>query len=322
MGKIEEGEKDLKAIADEGVWFQKAGRSDRLVVSTDTGWAGCKRTRKSTNCIVLQCGGCTLYTQVTGQTIHRQSSGEAEFYGNVSGISSGLGLQYLLDFIGMPVILELQSDSSAARGVLWRTGVGKIRHLEVKTLWVQDLVKAHKLLVRPVKGEENVADIGTKVHSAPRLLYLRGLLGLKKIDELQCFGGRVAAVGSFAGRVKRLLASVLACAPCAAGRQVANYDEKVYQVTTDINNNYERNTFWAYMMIAVIFILGMAVGAITLKLWQCRSSEVNIKKVVKVERVKNKQHRATEDKASQAPVTFLRNRAQPRFFPLPEYSHG
>ena len=181
----------------------------------------------------------------------------------MSGISSGLGLQYLLDFIGMPVILELQSDSSAARGVLWRTGVGKIRHLEVKTLWVQDLVKAHKLLVRPVKGEENVADIGSKVHPAPRLLYLRGLLGLKKIDELQCFGGRVAAVGSFAGRVKRLLASVLACAPCAAGRQVANYDEKVNQVTTDINNNYERNTFWAYMMIAVIFILGMAVGAIT-----------------------------------------------------------
>jgi hypothetical protein len=59
-----------------------------------------------------------LYTQSVGQSIHSQSSGEAEFYSAVSGVSAGLGLNYLLHLVGMAPKLELQLDSSAARGVL------------------------------------------------------------------------------------------------------------------------------------------------------------------------------------------------------------
>jgi hypothetical protein len=40
--------------------------------------------------------------------------------------------------------------------------VGKIRHLEVKVLWIQDLVKQGVLLVRAIAGVKNHADIGTK----------------------------------------------------------------------------------------------------------------------------------------------------------------
>jgi hypothetical protein len=110
--------KYLKAVIHEGVRFPARNAPSKLIVSTDSDWAGCKRTRKSTSCIVIQCGGCTLYTQSVGQSIHSQSSGEAEFYSAVSGVSAGLGLNYLLHLVGMAPKLELQLDSSAARGVL------------------------------------------------------------------------------------------------------------------------------------------------------------------------------------------------------------
>ena len=40
--------------------------------------------------------------------------------------------------------------------------MGKVRHIETKYLWVQDLVKDGRLKLLKVKGTENPADIGTK----------------------------------------------------------------------------------------------------------------------------------------------------------------
>ena len=52
-----------------------------------------------------------------------------------------------MKFLGwdLPVVVAL--DSAAARGVLQRQGCGKIRHLEVKTLWVQQLVLEGKVKI-------------------------------------------------------------------------------------------------------------------------------------------------------------------------------
>ncbi len=54
--------KCLKAVSHEGVGFPAIIAPDKLIAPTDSDWAGCKRTRKSTSCFVLQCGGCTLFT--------------------------------------------------------------------------------------------------------------------------------------------------------------------------------------------------------------------------------------------------------------------
>jgi hypothetical protein len=140
----------LKGVQDEGAWFGCEGRFDTLLISTDADWSGCKRIRKSSTCIILRVGDCCMYTQAVGQAIHGQSSGEAEFYGGVSGVSAGCSLKHVLDFIDMPVRLVLESDSSAARAVFWRSGMGKIRNLEAKTLWVQQMVADKELLVKAV----------------------------------------------------------------------------------------------------------------------------------------------------------------------------
>jgi len=112
----------MKGVQDEGVWFPKAGDTSELLISTDTDWAGCRATRKSCACYTIQCGGCLLNVTSTGQSIHAQSSGESEFYGNVSGISAGVCVRHILKFFGFETQIVLASDSSAARAVLARAG--------------------------------------------------------------------------------------------------------------------------------------------------------------------------------------------------------
>ena len=58
--------------------------------------------------------------------------------------------------------ITLYADSSAARGIIHRAGLGKLRHLETGYLWLQSAVKSKKLQVRTVLGTENPADLLTK----------------------------------------------------------------------------------------------------------------------------------------------------------------
>ena len=69
------------------------------------------------------------------------SSGEAEFYGVVRGSGQGLGYQALLLDLGVEVPLRVWTDSSAAIGICSRQGLGKFRHLDTQTLWIQQAVR-------------------------------------------------------------------------------------------------------------------------------------------------------------------------------------
>ena len=62
--------------------------------------------------------------------------------------------------------ITLYTDSSAARGIIHRAGLGKLRRLETGYLWLQAAVKAKKLQVRKVLGTENPADLLMKHLSA------------------------------------------------------------------------------------------------------------------------------------------------------------
>ena len=90
------------------------------------------------------------------------SSGEAEFYGVVRGAGQGLGYQALLRDLGLELPLRVWTDSSAALGICSRQGLGKLRHLDTHTLWVQQAVRSKRLVMKKVSGEENPADLLTK----------------------------------------------------------------------------------------------------------------------------------------------------------------
>ncbi len=95
------------------------------------------------------------------------SSGEAEFAGVIRGAGHGLGYQALLKDLGVEVPLRVWTDSSAAIGICTRQGLGKLRHLDTHTLWIQQAVRTKRVDLRKVGGEVNPADLLTK-HSLSR----------------------------------------------------------------------------------------------------------------------------------------------------------
>jgi len=118
-----------------GPWFENSGKFNTIVGSGDTDWATAKDTRKSVVCGVIKIDDKQLMSFVRTQNIQAHSSGEAEYYGHTS-----VGVEVLLMFrifswLGYPMQMEIQSDSTAAIGICRRKGVRRIKQLEVtKTL--------------------------------------------------------------------------------------------------------------------------------------------------------------------------------------------
>ncbi len=96
------------------------------------------------------------------------SSGEAEFYAMVEAVLRAKGLISLMREVGFEnvgSVVNVATDSNAAKSFVSRRGLGKMRHIEVKDLWIQSEVAKGKIKVNKVWGEWNPADLMTKVFS-------------------------------------------------------------------------------------------------------------------------------------------------------------
>ena len=134
-----------------------------LRMSADSDWAGDPLTRKSISCCHAMLGKHLIKSYVGTQAAPALSSGEAEFVAQVKSGSIALGVQSLCRDFGEEVSIELGSDSSAAKGVLGRLGLGKIRHLETGLLWMQHFVDKQVFKLKKLCGKtQNPVDVGTK----------------------------------------------------------------------------------------------------------------------------------------------------------------
>ena len=75
------------------------------------------------------------------------------------------------------------TDSSSARQLASRQGVGKVRHLSGKILWVQEKVNEGTVNLRQVPTVWNVADIGTKCLNQQRMMVLMHETGLVTFQQ-------------------------------------------------------------------------------------------------------------------------------------------
>jgi hypothetical protein len=135
-----------------------------LALYTDSDWAGCRRTRRSTSGGVVLLGRHCLKAWSSTQAPIALSSAEAEYYSMVEGSTRTVGLRSMLAELGMSVQgpIVLHSDSSAARSFASRRGLGRMRHLDVRHLWLQSEVSGQRIQLRRVAGEDNPADLLTK----------------------------------------------------------------------------------------------------------------------------------------------------------------
>ena len=131
-------------------------------VEGDSDWAGNEDDRKSTMCSVELYGQHLIDFSVASQETRALSSAEAEFYSQVNAAARGLHLRNILRGLGTEVKVRVWGDNTASQAMARRQGVGRIRHLEAKYLWIQDKVADRELELHRVPTADNRADIGTK----------------------------------------------------------------------------------------------------------------------------------------------------------------
>ena len=74
----------------------------------------------------------------------------------------GVGIRSLLMDFEVNVGVRVKTDTNAAKGIANRKGLGKVRHVEVNQLWVQDRVARGDLRIEKGKGKDNIAAALTK----------------------------------------------------------------------------------------------------------------------------------------------------------------
>ena len=107
-------------------------------------------------------GAHCLKSWASTQATVALSSAEAEIYALTKGASQALGMMTLLEDFGFKTRATLHIDASAAIGIVRRAGFGKLRHLNVRYLWLQDHLRSGHMDLHKVAGVANAADLVTK----------------------------------------------------------------------------------------------------------------------------------------------------------------
>ena len=172
-------------------------KTEVITAYTDSDWAGCPKTSKSTSGGIVCIGSHVIKTYSRQQKVIALSSAEAELYAMVAASAECLAIAaYAKDLgsaLGGEVCIgagpegEVHTDSSAAFGIARRCGIGKVRHLRTQALWVQETNLAGRLSYHNVLGTDNPADVLTK-HVPAELL-------CKHVDAMSAEfrGGRAEA---------------------------------------------------------------------------------------------------------------------------------
>ena len=89
------------------------------------------------------------------------SSGESEFIEMYDAATQGLGMETVMAEIGLSPQLKMIRNFDElidCEVFCGDRGLGKMRHLEVKFLWLREIVQMGKMRVDQVRSATNIAD--------------------------------------------------------------------------------------------------------------------------------------------------------------------
>ena len=110
------------------------------------------------------------------------SSGEAELVAMVKINTELLGILQMMEEWDQTSEGGVWADSTTALAVVNRKGSGKLRHVKIGNLWIQQKREEGELEYKKVVGTENPADILTKHVNAKDLENQLDRLGMMRTD--------------------------------------------------------------------------------------------------------------------------------------------
>ena len=127
-------------------------RDSPLSAATDADWAGCLATRKSTSGGFVCRGNHLRKAWSKSQPVVTLSTAEAELIACEKGSTELIGMGSASEDFGKREELSLRIDATACSAIIHRTGVGKVRHLDARRLWIQEKANSGEISCRRLVG--------------------------------------------------------------------------------------------------------------------------------------------------------------------------
>ena len=105
--------------------------------------------------------------------------GGSVFYSAGKAAAELILIKSMMRDMGCDADIKLHVDATVAQAMASRHGIGKIRHPEVRYLWLQEMAKSGVIAVRKMNGVLNPADVLNTPMSFSEMLGKLGRVHLK-----------------------------------------------------------------------------------------------------------------------------------------------
>ena len=236
-------------------------------------------------------------------------------------MAEALHVQSVLEFFDCRFAINWESDSSVARAISERLGVGRIKHLEVKALWLQEKVKGNEVLPLKVDTKVNPADLNTKVHAVSRFEFLLDLMGIVdipgKINEVT----KTVHTGGVSVNKKTLALAVALGELMSSGRAELEPEMQCQSVVETASRPSWLMTA-AVAVLVLAWLFGIVCGWKLSKWWTEWILDGSPRFLSVGTPASGGSERQKVDKSIQSQTTYTWKVSTPRFVPLQVYAHG
>ena len=162
----------------------KFSRSDSFVLHgySDSDWASCSESRKSTSGLIFRLGECTVSWRSKKQSIVALSSTEAEYVALCEACQEVTWLRRLLHDIGLPQTSKpttVYEDNQGAMALSMNPkDHPRTKHIDVRFHYIRDCIDRKRVNLEYVRTTDMVADTLTKALPKPAFEKFRMLMGV------------------------------------------------------------------------------------------------------------------------------------------------
>ena len=174
--------KYLRKTLEEGLWMKKDEDED-LVVYTDSSYG--PGGMESQGTVVVMWGSTAIMWKAGKQPTPALSTAESELAEAVEGMIMGDSVDVMIQELAQkPYAKMIKIDNQAAVNLLaepaggWRT-----RHLRLRASNLRWRLSRTDWMTEAIPGADQIADVGTKVLTAPRLEVLKKMMGMGKMKK-------------------------------------------------------------------------------------------------------------------------------------------